>query len=46
MPIDMHSHWYPQSIVEALRRLVPEEMTPIEAIGELDRLRKLAGDDT
>lgn len=31
---------------EALRRLVPEEMTPIEAIGELDRLRKLAGDDT
>jgi DNA mismatch repair protein MutS len=31
---------------QALRRLVPEEMTPIEAIAELDRLRKLAGDDT
>jgi hypothetical protein len=22
MPIDMHSHWYPESLVEALRRLV------------------------
>ena len=20
MPIDMHSHWYPESLVEALRR--------------------------
>ena len=30
---------------EALRRLVPEEMTPIEAIAELDRLRLLASAD-